>query len=349
LTISNSTVTEHVWALPGALSRLQPEACGLLVALNERVWQVSDPVLLELVRVRVSQLIGNPAAARVRCSYAAVADGAGGAGGPGGGRLEAKLGALPDYPGSPLFSAAERDVVAFSEQFVIDVGGTTEDMRAGLAGRFGADGARALVTAIYVVEFTQRLQLIAGRLLDDAEVPADGAGVLADGAGVLADGAEVSPEGLLNAYQAAVMRGSALDPVTTELVRLRCARTHHCRICQTLRLADARAAGVDEAMTAKVDFYERSDLPERAKVALRVTDAFITQPGLLSDAVAEQAREWFGPAELASLGLNITKWSTQKIKVALGTDGADRLVTDADGVALFGFDQAGQVTGYRRR
>jgi AhpD family alkylhydroperoxidase len=332
LTISNSTVTELAWALPGALSRLQPEACGLLVALNERVWQVSDPVLLELVRVRVSQLIGNPAAARVRCSYA---DAAGGAG------LEAKLGALPDYPGSPLFSAAERDVVAFSEQFVIDVGGTTEDMRAGLAGRFGADGAKALVTGIYVVEFTQRLQLIAGRLLDDAEAPAGGAGVLADGA-------EVSPGGLLNAYQAAVMRGSALDPVTTELVRLRCARTHHCRICQTLRLADARAAGVDEAMTAKVDFYERSDLPERAKVALRVTDAFITQPDRLSDAVAQQARARFGPAELASIALSITKWSTQKIQVALGTDGADRLVTDADGVALFGFDQAGQATGFRR-
>jgi len=334
LTISNSTVMEMVWKLPEALSRLQPEAAGLLVALNERVWQVSDPVLLELVRVRVSQLIGNPAAARVRCAYAAAAGGGGGA------RLEAKLGALPDYPGSPLFSAAERDVVAFSEQFVIDVGGTTEDMRAELAGRFGADGAKALVTAIYVVEFTQRLQLIADRLLDDAEAPTDSAGVLADGA-------EVS--GLLNAYQAAVMRGSALDPVTTELVRLRCARTHHCRICQTLRLADARAAGVDEAMTAKVDFYERSDLPERAKVALRVTDAFITQPDRLSDAVAEQARAWFGPAELASIALSITKWSTQKIQVALGTDGADRLVTDADGVALFGFDQAGQVTGFPRR
>lgn len=341
MTISNSTVTELVWTLPGALSRLQPEACGLLVALNERVWQVSDPVLLELVRVRVSQLIGNPAAARVRCSYAAEAGGADGADGV---RLEAKLGALPDYPGSPLFSAAERDVVAFSEQFVIDVGGTTEDMRAELAERFGADGAKALVTGIYVVEFTQRLQLIAGRLLDDAEAPADGAGVLADGA----DGVDVSPAGLLNAYQAAVMRGSALDPVTTELVRMRCARTHHCRICQTLRLADARAAGVDEAMTAKVDFYERSDLPERAKVALRVTDAFITQPDRLSDAVAEQARAWFGPAELAWIALSITKWSTQKIQVALGTDGADRLVTDADGVALFGFDQAGQATGFRR-
>jgi AhpD family alkylhydroperoxidase len=348
LTISNSTATELVWALPGALSRLQPEACGLLVALNERVWQVSDPALLELVRVRVSQLIGNPAAARVRYSYA---DGAGRA------RLEAKLAALPDYPGSPLFSAAERDVVAFSEQFVIDVGGTTEDMRAELARRFGADGARALVTAIYVVEFTQRLQLIADRLLDGAGALLDGAGALLDGVGAPPDGVgapldgaavDVSPGGLLNAYQAAVVRGSALDPVTTELVRLRCARTHHCRICQTLRLADARAAGVDEAMTAKVDFYERSDLPDRAKVALRVTDAFITQPYLLSDAVTEQARAWFGPAELASLGLDITKWSTQKIKVALGTDGADQLVTDADGVALFGFDQAGQATGYRR-
>jgi len=327
---SNSTVTELAWALPGALSRLRPEACALLTALNERVWQAGDPVLLELARARVAQLIGNPAAVRVRCSCAAAAGGAG---------LEAKVAALPDYPGSPLFSAAERDVVAFTEQFVIDVGGTTEEMRAGLAGRFGADGALALVTAIYVVEFTQRLQLIAARLLDDAGSAAAGSPPAVD----------ASTAGLLNAYQAAVVRGSALDPVSTELVRLRCARTHHCRICQTLRLAGARAAGVDEAMTAKVDFYERSDLPERAKVALRVTDAFITRPDLLTDAVAGQARASFGPAELASLCLDITKWSTQKIKVALDADGADRLVTDTDGVALFGFDSGGQPTGYRRR
>jgi AhpD family alkylhydroperoxidase len=294
-------------------------------------------VLLELVRVRVAQLIGNPAAARVRCGYAAAAAGP---------ELEAKVAALPGYPGSPLFSTAERDVVEFTEQFVIDVGGTPEDVRAVLTGRYGTDGARALVTAIYVVEFTQRLQLIAARLLGDAAPPAAGSLAAADASLVAAD---ASPAGLLEAYQAAVVRGSALDPVTTELVRLRCARTHHCRICQTLRLADARAAGVDETMTAKVDRYERSDLPERAKVALRVTDAFITRPDLLSEAAAGQARASFGPAELASLCLDITKWSTQKIKVALGTDGADRLVTDADGVALFGFDSGGRVTGYRRR
>jgi AhpD family alkylhydroperoxidase len=145
------------------------------------------------------------------------------------------------------------------------------------------------------------------------------------------------------------VRGSTLDPMTTELIRLRCARTHRCRICQTLRLADARAAGVDEAITAQIDLYERSDLPDRAKVALRVTDAFITRPDLLSDTVAEQARTWFEPAELASLCLGITKWSTQKIHVALGTDGADGLETDDDGVALLSFDKTGSPTGYRRR
>src|SRR5580658_8819431 len=108
-TMSDSTVAEQVWALPGALWRLRPEACGLLTALNERVWRGGDPALLELVRVRVAQLIGNPAAAR--CALAGTG-------------VEARLAALPDYPSSPLFSAAERDVVFLAEQFVIDVGGT---------------------------------------------------------------------------------------------------------------------------------------------------------------------------------------------------------------------------------
>jgi AhpD family alkylhydroperoxidase len=319
-----------VWSLPRALSRLQPDACTLLVALNERVWQVSDPGLLELVRVRVAQLIGNPAALRVRSPYADVTV-----------VPESKLLALPGYPGSPLFSAAERDILAFTEQFLMDVGGTDATARAGLIEHFGADGARELVSAIYVVEFTQRLQLIAARVLDDdAWSPALVSPRPAR---------DASPADLLTAYQAAVIRGSTLDPMTTELIRLRCARTHRCRICQTLRLSDARAAGVDEEITAQIDFYERSDLPDRAKVALRVTDAFIIRPDLLSDTVAEQARMSFEPAELASLCLGITKWSTQKIHVALGTDGADGLETDDDGVALLSFDETGRPTGYRRR
>jgi AhpD family alkylhydroperoxidase len=319
-----------VWSLPRALSGLQPETCGLLVALNEHLWEAGDPGLLELVRLRAAQLIGNPAALRVRYPDADAAA-----------VPEPKILALPHYPGSPLFSAAEREVLAFTEQFLIDVGGTDTTARAGLIEHFGADGARELVSAIYVVEFTQRLQLIAARVLDDdAWTPSP---VSPPPVG------DASSADLLTAYQAAVVRGSTLDPMTTELVRLRCARTHRCRICQTLRLADARAAGVDEEITAQIDFYERSDLPDRAKVALRVTDAFIIRPDLLSDTVAEQARMSFEPAQLASLCLGITKWSTQKIHVALGTDGADGLETDDDGVALLSFDETGRPTGYRRR
>src|ERR1700722_7342923 len=85
-----------VWLLPRALSRLQPEACGLLAALNEHLWLAVDPGLLELVRLRTAQIIGNPAALGVRYSgtdTVAVP--------------ESKLLALPDYPGSPLFSATE--------------------------------------------------------------------------------------------------------------------------------------------------------------------------------------------------------------------------------------------------
>ena len=329
---SYSSVTNaarrSAWSLPRSLSRLRPQACGLLAALNKRIWHDADPVLLELARLRTAQLIGNPAAFQTR--YADVEAG-----------TEAKIAALRDYPCSPLFSAAEREALAFTEQFVIDVGGTTATARAELIAYFGAEGAWELVSAIYVVEFTQRLQMVAARLLDDdpREPPLIGAPAAGD----------ATQAGLLTAYQEAVVRGSALDPMTTELVRLRCARTHRCRICQTLRLADARAAGVDETVTAQIDFYERSDLPERAKVALRVTDAFITRPDLLSGTVMGQARTSFGPAELASLCLDITKWSTQKIHVALGTDGADGLETDEDGVAVFGFDETGRATGYRRR
>ena len=319
-----------VWSLPRALSRLRPEACGLLTALNERVWQVGDPGLLELVRVRVAQLIGNPAASRVRCPYAVRPWSR-----PSSSRcLTTRVRRCSRRP-SGTWSP-------FAEQFVIDVGGTTEDARAELIERFGADGARELVTAIYVVEFTQRLQLIAARLLDDD-------GMRRRPWSARLPSATRRRPVCCTAYQAAVVRGSTLDPVTTELVRLRCARTHHCRICQTLRLADARAAGVDEAMTAQGRLL-RAQRPAGAGQGGAARHRRVHHPaGPAVRRRGGQARTSFGPAELASLCLDITKWSTQKIKVALGTDGADRLVTDADGVALFGFDADGQATGYRRR
>ena len=149
--------------------------------------------------------------------------------------------------------------------------------------------------------------------------------------------------GLLAAYQDAVVRSPHLDPVTTELVRLRCARQHDCRICQSLRLTDAREAGASDDVLAKIDHYEASDLSERHKVALRLVDAFIWRPSEMSDELVRQAREHFSHDELAELLVDITKWSTQKIHVTLGTDGTDRVPLNETGIALLTFDKAGSA------
>lgn len=150
---------------------------------------------------------------------------------------------------------------------------------------------------------------------------------------------------LLAAYQDAVVRSAHLDAVSTELIRLRCARQHDCRICQTLRLVDAQKSGLDSEMESQIDFYERSDLSERHKTALRLVDAFIWRPSDMSDELVAQAHEHFSDAELAEILVDITKWSTQKIHVTLGTDGADHLPTDERGVAYFAFGDDGKVAG----
>lgn len=170
-------------------------------------------------------------------------------------------------------------------------------------------------------------------------------GVRVDRARAIADpaGAAQVLRAALSQFQAAVVRGQALDPVITELVRLRCARSHDCRICKTLRLADA---DVDETLAAKIDHYRASDLPERAQVALAITDALIGWPRDLDRALVEQAHRLFTTEELAELVLDVAKWSTQKINVALGLDGADALPVGADGVSYLRFGEDGRPVGF---
>lgn len=143
-------------------------------------------------------------------------------------------------------------------------------------------------------------------------------------------------------YYAAVVRLPALDVVTTEVVRLRCARTHDCRVCQSVRVGAALDAGFDEPMAAKIDDFERSDLPEHQKAALRFTDAFITRPTAIGADLRAQLRAHFTPAQIVELMLDITRWSTQKLPVALGLDagpypGRRSLIDfDAQGKVIWG-------------
>lgn len=328
--------SDPVWCLPDSLRALAPEAVGLLHATNVWAWRAHSPAVLEMLRLRIAALLGNESGLRRR-SRAAQQHGL----------TEAKVRQLDKYYTSDAFSGLERDCLEFAEQFVVDVSGPMDGYLIRLRAYFPGDQLRGFVVALYVTEFTQRLEMMAAALLrppaGDVESSPTGFDTTTP---VSSEQALRALAGSLREFQAAVVRGAALDPVITELVRLRCARTHNCRICKTLRLADARVAGADDAMTAKIDFYEQSDLDERAKIALRITDAMITGPDRLDDAVIAQARSTFSAPERAELCLDIMKWSTQKIHVSLGTDTADAVPKNSEGLSFFDFDEAGTVAGF---
>ena len=304
-----STPTSATVQLAEPLRALRPEATALFDAAVARAWDAVDGETLAAMRTRAAALLGHPAGQRVTSETPAI-----------------------------------RDCVEFAEQFVLDVAGVGPTQREALRRHVDDAALTDLVRAFYLAEYGLRLELVSGRLFDGplvaaprapadppAEPPADRSAALR-----LA----------LATFQDAVVRGQALDPVLTELVRLRCARTHNCRICQTLRLADARDAGVDDAMAAAVDRYESSDLDERTKAALRVADAIILLPSSLTPEVVADVHEQLGDEELAELCLDVAKWSTQKVHVALGTDGAERLPLDEHGVSYFRFDDDGRVAGF---
>ena len=104
-----------------------------------------------------------------------------------------------------------------------------------------------------------------------------------------------------------------------------------------MRLAVAGQRVLDETTAAKVERYEASDLSERHKVALRLADVLMTQPGELSSALGDQLRSHFSENEILELTLDVMKWNYQKVSVALGVDADVRpgeltdLVFGADG------------------
>jgi AhpD family alkylhydroperoxidase len=118
--------------------------------------------------------------------------------------------------------------------------------------------------------------------------------------------------------QAAVIRDCTLDPVTMELVRIRCAHVHDCRVCSHVRLRPAAAAGVDEDVLAQVDHYENSSLSERQRIVLRLVDAHLF--GRPSESLPAQVEAHLTPAEAIDIVLLVVKCSYQKSLVALGLD-----------------------------
>jgi alkylhydroperoxidase family enzyme len=108
-----------------------------------------DPVLLELCRLRVAQVLGASPPPRAREALAAGLD-------------EARIGALSDWWNSPLFGPAERACLRFAEQFVLDAKGITDADAAAVVAALGEPATVAFVEALAIFDGFTRF----GRVLE---------------------------------------------------------------------------------------------------------------------------------------------------------------------------------------
>lgn len=222
---------------------------------------------------------------------------------------------------APVFDAAP----AFAEQFVIDVAGITDEHRAVAAAALG-DKLFDFVQSLYVVDLGGRMRAAWRQLFgtDVPPMPAEPGSSLWNA---------------LDDFFMTVARMAQLDVLTTEVVRLRGARAHNCRLCKSTRSAAAAAAGATESMYDAIDRYEASSLSARQKVALRLTDALLWQPRVYPDELRDEVHDMFSPAEIVEIVFDVARNAANKIAVALAADAPHV----AEGVEFYEVDPQGQV------
>jgi alkylhydroperoxidase family enzyme len=219
-------------------------------------------------------------------------------------------------------------VAAFAEQFAVDVTGIGAHQRERLLSTLG-DNAFRTVTAIFIADFVPRVW---------AGFEALGMGKPGNGSRVAWDHDTDPARPLLKGFAPAVARLGELDPVTTEVVRLRGAVQHNCRLCKSRREGHALDVGGSESLYAEIEQYETSEqLSDRQKSALRYVDALIWSPSRIDAEVAAGVRTHFSESAASELTLDVMRNACNKIMVALGADaprvseGTERFLVDADG------------------
>jgi alkylhydroperoxidase family enzyme len=130
---------------------LCPEPFQALAGVVAATEEETDPVLLELARIRIATLLQYPAEAARRNARARDA-----------GLAEAKVADLAAWPTSPRFTARERACLSLTEQFVMDANGVTDTQVADVTEHLGAAGCYAFVEAVSVLETFQRACLTLG-------------------------------------------------------------------------------------------------------------------------------------------------------------------------------------------
>jgi len=100
-----------------------------------------DPIVLELCRLRVAQMLGARYPQSVRTPEARAA-----------GLGEGRLAALASWWTSDEFSETERACLRFAEQFVLDAKGMSDEQARPVVAALGEKGAVALVEALAIFD-----------------------------------------------------------------------------------------------------------------------------------------------------------------------------------------------------
>jgi alkylhydroperoxidase family enzyme len=246
---------------------------------------------------------------------------------------------LPALPAEAEVSGpgpdAEAVIADFAEQFSIDVSTIGGEQRSKLWKVLG-DSTFSTVVQMYIADFVPRVR---------AGLQALGVGdeYLGWTVGPVAWDHATDPSDIVfNDFLPTVARQRELDALTAEVVRLRGATQHNCRLCKSLRETTALNAGGSETLYGDIEKFEDSaQLTARHKAALRYVDALIWSPGRIEDGVADGVRAHFSDAEAVELTLDVMRNASNKVAVALGGDaprveqGTEQYLLDVDGQTVF--------------
>ena len=132
---------------------LRPDLYELFRAFYAVFWtdRLLDPILLELCRLRVAQLLACASEQRVR--YAPARDA---------GLTEEEVARLADWPRHPSFTDPQRAALAFTEQFVLDPHGIDDAQRDAVIDHLGLPGLVALCEALALFDGFCRFRTILG-------------------------------------------------------------------------------------------------------------------------------------------------------------------------------------------
>ena len=148
----------HDSATTDSLLSLIPSTNERIRELHDSLWNESDadPVILELCRIRMAQLIGSPADLAVRYQPA-LADGLG----------DDRLETLGEWPISDLFDERDRAALNFAEKYVIDAHSITDADCARMNEHFNPEQIAALTTGLAMFDAMARFRVALSAMVPD--------------------------------------------------------------------------------------------------------------------------------------------------------------------------------------